>query len=101
MPQVDLVKTWNKLVSYRFPCKASEEQNMRLTIMVGFTALALGAALASVPAVAYTAIPGYSSQGGVVAIPHSRHPNRYGGSRRQLYNRTIPKGGYSAGQSPL
>ena len=68
---------------------------MRLKIMIGFAALALGLALASVPAVAYTAIPGYSSQGGVIAVPHPRHPNRYGGAHRQLYNRSLPKGGYA------
>jgi hypothetical protein len=69
---------------------------MRLKIIiVGFAALALGVVLASVPGAAYTAIPGYSSQGGVVAVPHPRHPNRYGGRHRQLYNRSLPKGGYA------
>jgi hypothetical protein len=73
--------------------------DMRLFI-IGFAALALGAAFVSAPASAYTAIPGYSSQGGVIAIPH-RHRSLYNRAQRHLYNQTIPKGGYTAGQSPL
>jgi hypothetical protein len=72
---------------------------MRLFV-IGFAALALGAAFVSAPASAYTAVPGYNSQGGVVAIPH-RHRSLYNGAHRRLYNQTIPKGGYTAGQSPL
>jgi len=72
---------------------------MRLFV-IGFAALALGAAFVSTPASAYTAIPGYSSQGGVIAIPH-RHRSPYNRAQRHLYNQSIPKGGYSAGQSPL
>jgi hypothetical protein len=73
---------------------------MRVKIMIGIAALALGAAFVSAPASAYTAIPGYNSQGGVIAIPH-RHRSLYNKGQRRLYNQTLPKGGYSAGQSPL
>lgn len=72
---------------------------MRLKIAVA--ALALGAALFSVPAFAYVAVPGYNSQGGVVAIPHPRHRSLYNKYQRHLYNKTLPKGGFSAGQAPL
>ena len=72
--------------------QSEEEQNMRLKIMVGLAALAVGVALASVPAVAYVALPGYSSKGGVIARPHIRH-SPYGRYERHLYNRALPKGG--------
>jgi hypothetical protein len=72
---------------------------MRL-FAIGFAALAFGAAFASAPASAYTAVPGYNSQGGVVAIPH-RHRSLYNRAQRHLYNRTLPRGGFSAGQAPL
>jgi hypothetical protein len=68
--------------------------------VIGIAALALGVAFASAPASAYVAVPGYNSQGGVVAIPH-RHRSLYNGAHRRLYNRSLPKGGYSAGQAPL
>jgi hypothetical protein len=66
---------------------------MRLKIIVGFAGLALGVALASVPASAYVAVPGYTSQGGVIAVPHPRHRSLYNRYQRHLYNRSLPKGG--------
>jgi hypothetical protein len=55
---------------------------MRLKFTIGFAALALGAALASVPAIAQQGVSGYSSQGSVVAI----HPYRHHARVRPLYN---------------
>ena len=54
---------------------------MRLKITIGVTALVLGAALASVPAIAGPGISGYSSDGAVVAV-HKHHQTR----ARPLYN---------------
>jgi hypothetical protein len=54
---------------------------MRIKIAIGMTALALGAALASVPANAGPGIPGYSPDGAVVAV-HKHHQTR----ARPLYN---------------
>jgi hypothetical protein len=66
---------------------------MRLKIIIGIAALALGAAVTSVPAFAYVAVPGYNSKGGVVAVPHARHHSLYDEYNRRLYNRSLPKGG--------
>ncbi len=62
-------------------------------IMIGFAALALGAAFASGPASAYDAVPGYTSQGAVVAVPHVRHHTGYNKGQRKIYNQSLPKGG--------
>jgi hypothetical protein len=72
------------------------KSGMRLKIMIGIAALALGAAGTSVPAFAYVAVPGYDSQGGVKAVPHARHHSLYNKSERRLYNRSLPKGGSTA-----
>jgi len=66
---------------------------MRLKIVIGIAALALGTAMISVPAFAYDAVPGYNQQGGLVAVPHARHHSLYNKYQRHLYNRTLPKGG--------
>ncbi|MGA2895740.1 MAG: hypothetical protein ABSE22_23005 [Xanthobacteraceae bacterium] len=66
--------------------------DMRRKIMIGIAALAIGAAATSVPAFAYTPVPGYNSEGGVIAIPHKHH-SAYNKSHRALYNRSLPKGG--------
>ena len=73
---------------------------MRFILSTGFAALALGAVLASAPARAANSIPGYSSSGGVVAIPNrSRHHMAHS---KTLYNkapnanRNEPKGGRTA-----
>ena len=60
--------------------------------LIGIAALALGVAVISAPAFAYEAIPGYNSQGGVIAVPHARHSAslKY---HRHLYNQSLPKGG--------
>jgi hypothetical protein len=50
---------------------------MRLKITIGLAALALGAALASVPAVAQQGVSGYSHRGAVVAIHPYRHHRLY------------------------
>ena len=55
---------------------------MRLKITIGFAALALATAFASAPAFAAQGIPGYSSDGAVVAIQHHRHRT----GARPLYN---------------
>jgi hypothetical protein len=54
---------------------------MRIKIAIGMTALALGAAFASVPANAGPGAPGYSSDGAVVAM-HKHHQTR----AKPLYN---------------
>jgi hypothetical protein len=54
---------------------------MRFKIMMGVTALALGVALASVPANAGPGIPGYSPDRAVVAV-HKHHQTR----ARPVYN---------------
>jgi hypothetical protein len=53
---------------------------MRLKITIGLAALAIGTALASVPAVAEPGISGYASDGRVIAV----HP--YRNRARPLYN---------------
>lgn len=65
---------------------------LRPKIMIGVAALALGAAVTWVPAFAYVAVPGYNSQGGVIAVPH-RHHSLNNKSHRAVYNRSLPKGG--------
>jgi hypothetical protein len=51
---------------------------MRLKLAIGFAALTVGAALASVPAVAQQqGVSGYSSRGAVVAIHPYRHHRLY------------------------
>jgi hypothetical protein len=55
---------------------------MRLKITIGLAALALGAALASVPAVAQQGVSGYSSRGAAVTI----HPYRHHTHTGPLYN---------------
>jgi hypothetical protein len=51
---------------------------MRLKITIALAALALGTALASVPAVAQQGVSGYSHRSGVVAIHPYRHHARAG-----------------------
>jgi hypothetical protein len=68
---------------------------MRLKIVIGFAALAIGAAFAAAPASAYDAVPGYTSDGAVIAIPHARHHAGYNRGQRKLYNQSLPKGGQS------
>jgi hypothetical protein len=70
-----------------------EITDMRLKIIIGFAALAIGAAFASAPASAYDAVPGYTSQGAVIAIPHAHHHAGYNRGQRKLYNQSLPKGG--------
>jgi hypothetical protein len=55
---------------------------MRFKFAISFAALTLGAALASVPAIAQQGVSGYSSRGAVVAI----HPYRHHSHMRPLYN---------------
>jgi hypothetical protein len=92
-----IVNTRNDFGCHRFTtadAKISKEKtDMRLKIMIGFAALALGAAFASAPASAYDAVPGYNSQGAVIAIPHARHHSLYNRGQRKLYNQSLPKGG--------
>ena len=64
---------------------------MRLNIMIGFAAIALGTALASVPAVAQQSeqsIPGYSSDGTVVAIPN---PDDQQNSGPRVQHNSVPQ----------
>jgi hypothetical protein len=67
--------------------------DMRLKIIIGIAALALGSAVTSVSAFAYVAVPGYNSQGAVIAVPHARHRSLYNKYQRKLYNRSLPQGG--------
>ena len=67
---------------------------MRLTITVGFAALALATVFASVPAAA-RGIPGHSSDGAVVAIHQHRH---HSGVRPLYYNYNPGYGGSSGGR---
>lgn len=60
---------------------------MRLKIIIGVAALALGGALSSVPAFAYEPVSGYNSQGGVVALPQGDQ------SAADEYNQNLPPGG--------
>jgi hypothetical protein len=55
--------------------------------------LATGAAVTSVPAFAYDPVPGYNSQGGVVAVPDPDHRSRSDEYSRRLYNQSLPRGG--------
>jgi hypothetical protein len=55
---------------------------MRFKYTIGFAALTVAAALASVPAIAQQGVSGYSSRGAVVAI----HPYRHHAHTRSLYN---------------
>ena len=66
---------------------------MRLTIVIGLAALAIGgAALIPVPAVAQ--YWGYNQNGGVVALPyHYRHHRRHFYPSSRTYNRDLPPGG--------
>jgi hypothetical protein len=66
---------------------------MRVNILIGIAALALSAAVTSVPAFAYDAVPGYNSQGAVIAVPHGGHHTVYNKGHRRLYNQSLPKGG--------
>jgi hypothetical protein len=66
---------------------------MRLKIMIGVAALALGPAVTSVPAFAFDAVPGYNSQGGVTALPQAERHSRSDEHYRRLYNRNLPPGG--------
>ena len=59
---------------------------MRMKILIGLAALALGAAFASAPASAYEAVPGYNSRGGVIAIHHPRHHTLNNTGQRKIYN---------------
>jgi hypothetical protein len=67
--------------------------DMRLKVMIGIAALALAATVTFVPAFAYVAVPGYNSQGAVIAVPHARHRSLYNEYHRKLYNQSLPKGG--------
>lgn len=62
--------------------KQRERKTMRFKYTIGFAALTLGVALASVPAIAQQGVSGYSSRGAVVAI----HPYRHHAHMRPLYN---------------
>ena len=61
---------------------------MRLKITIGLAALALGAALASVPAAAQQGVSGYSSQGAVVAIHPYRHHRLYNYAPQRAHRHT-------------
>jgi hypothetical protein len=61
---------------------------MRLKIIIGVAALALGGALSSVSAFAYEPVSGYNSQGGVVALPQGGDQ-----SAADQYNQYLPQGG--------
>ncbi|HEY2527798.1 MAG TPA: hypothetical protein VGJ20_07590 [Xanthobacteraceae bacterium] len=60
---------------------------MRLKIIIGVAALALGGALTSVPAFAYQPVEGYNSQGGVIELPQGDQ------SAADQYNQNLPQGG--------
>lgn len=60
---------------------------MRLSIIIGLAALAIGAALSPVPA--FAQYWGYNSNGGVVALPGPHHSGTYSG---RLYNHVSPRG---------
>jgi hypothetical protein len=59
---------------------------------VALAALA-AAALLTGPAFAYDPVPGYNSQGGVIAVPHPEHHSRSDEYSRRLYNESLPQGG--------
>jgi hypothetical protein len=59
---------------------------MRLTIIFGLTALAIGVAVTPVPA--FAQYWGYNQNGGVVALPGPHHRTHHG----RLYNRVPPRG---------
>jgi hypothetical protein len=61
--------------------------------LIWIAAVALGAAMISGPALAYEAVPGYNSQGAVIALPHGAHHSASLKSHRHLYNQSLPKGG--------
>jgi hypothetical protein len=70
---------------------------MRLTI-IGLTALAIGSALAPLPA--FAQYYGYNGNGGVVALPHHHHGRLYNYHRNvpaRAYNRGLPPGGATPG----
>jgi hypothetical protein len=66
---------------------------MRLRIMIGLAALALSPAVTSVPAFAFDIVPGYNSQGGVIALPQAGRHSRSDEYLRRLYNQSMPQGG--------
>lgn len=61
--------------------------------LIGIAALAIGVAAISGPAFAYEAVPGYNSQGAVIAVPHATKHSASLKSHRHLYNQSLPKGG--------
>jgi hypothetical protein len=62
---------------------------MRLKFAIGFAALTVGAALASVPAVAQQqGVSGYSSRGAVVAIHPYRHHRLYNYAPQRTHRHT-------------
>lgn len=67
----------------------SKRKTMRLKFAIGFAALTVGAALASVPAVAQQqGVSGYSSQGAVVAIHPYRHHRLYNYAPQRAHRHT-------------
>jgi hypothetical protein len=68
---------------------------MRVTIIIGLTALAIGAALS--PRAASAQYWGYNRNGGVVALPGPHHRTYHG----RLYNRgSVSSGAYNRGLPP-
>jgi hypothetical protein len=66
---------------------------MRLTIMIGVAALAVGGT-ALLPTTALAQYWGYNQNGGVVALPHHfRHHGRHFYPASRSYNRDLPPGG--------
>jgi hypothetical protein len=72
---------------------------MRPTIIIGLTALAIGAAVTPIPA--FAQYWGYNQNGGVVALPgphHRIHSRRlYNHVTPRGYNRSLPPGGATPG----
>ena len=67
----------------------SRGKTMRLKFAIGFAALTVGAALASVPAVAQQqGVSGYSSRGAVVAIHPYRHHRLYNYAPQRTHRHT-------------
>jgi peptidoglycan/xylan/chitin deacetylase (PgdA/CDA1 family) len=67
----------------------SKRKIMRLKFAIGFAALTVGTALASVPAVAQQqGVSGYSSRGAVVAIHPYRHHRLYNYAPQRTHRHT-------------
>src|ERR1700722_9529499 len=72
----------------------SKRKTMRLKFAIGFAALTVGAALASVPAVAQQqGVSGYSSRGAVVAIHPYRHHRLYNYAPQRTHRYTTENPG--------